>query len=245
MTIATVTIIGEDTAHPVLAGFLLGRVVSVGHWTHLGAQDLGALVDGLRYDRPRDVDTSRVKTRGHIAGRPLRPGAAFVRKLIANALASQPSLLIFVKDSDGDEENQAAIQQVREAFAQHPTPLILAMPHRDAEAWFVAGFAPRNEAERQRLASLRRELGFDPTTEPERLSARPNDAPQDAKRVLRRLLDLDARSHPLSIEELDRERFHERLLGDLARLRAVGVRCGLVAFLDALQGLAAHMLAEK
>lgn len=245
MSAPTVLILGEDTAHGVLAGCLLRGGVPSGAWTHLGSRDLAALLPGLRYDKHGDVDTTRVKTRGHIAGEPLRPAAGYIRKVIANALFTRPTVLVFVKDTDGREDLAESVQQVAPLFSAHPTTVIFALPHRDAEAWFVAGFAPADAVERDRLAATRRSLSFDPTGEPERLTAHPNDAPQDAKRVLRSLLGLDPTGGALSFKELDADRHHERLLGDLARLRRAGGACGLVAFLDDLASRAAPLLATS
>jgi hypothetical protein len=46
------------------------------------------------------------------------------------------------------------------------------------------------------LDALRAELSFDPTGQPDRLTAHPNDAPRDAKRVLTRLSDGDTIGKP-------------------------------------------------
>jgi hypothetical protein len=245
MSAPTVLILGEDTAHGVLAGCLLHGLVASGAWTHRGDRDLSGVLPDLRYNQHGDVDTSRVKTRGHILGESLRPGAAFARKVITSALLTKPTVLIFVKDTDGRDGFVDGIQQVVPLFSGHSTPVIFALPHRDAEAWFVAGFVPGSREEHERVAVLRRTLSFDPLTQPERLTAHPNDAPQDAKRVLRTLLGLDPESRPLALDELERDRHHERLFGDLDRLRRVGAHCGLVAFLDDLESRAARVLATS
>ena len=94
----------------------------------------------------------------------------------------------------------------------------MATPQPEVEAWHVSGFVP-DVAEQKRLEALRGELSFDPTTQSERLTSHPNDAPRDAKRVLARLCGAD------------RER-QERCLCDRALLRQRGQHNGLAAFLD-------------
>ena len=110
--------------------------------------------------------------------------------------------------------------------------MVVAAPHRDAECWLVAGVEPANDREREAHAAVQRELSFNPLMSSDRLTGQPNDAPTDAKRVLRRLLCLDVASRPLTPAEL--RDYHPRLLSDLKRLRDRGERSGLMAFLDAL-----------
>lgn len=233
-TVAIVAIVGEDTAHAVLAGSLLRQIVPDGEWVFDGDLELDTLVSGLRYHRQGSLKPPQSKLRGHIDGQPAGPRVQVARNRMVSVLERRPTLMIYVEDTDGDDDVPVALQRAALSFAAHSAAIILAMPHRDAEAWFVAGYLPSGIDDRQRLTSLRKSLSFDPTTNPERLSARPNSAPQDAKRVLRQLLGLGAESKPLSIEELDRERYHERLLGDPARLRQHGRACGLTDYLDAL-----------
>lgn len=112
--------------------------------------------------------------------------------------------------------------------------MILAVPHQDAEAWFVAGFRPESKEERLRLTECQMILGFDAPVEPHRLTAHPNDARTDAKRVLRILVFDENASRPPALEEL--QDLCDRTLNDLGLLERRGAGCGLAAFLDALRG---------
>lgn len=49
--------------------------------------------------------------------------------------------------------------------------MCLALPDPEMEAWKIAVFEPESTDEEARLAALRRDLGFDPTQQPERLLA--------------------------------------------------------------------------
>lgn len=146
-----------------------------------------------------------------------------------------PAVLIVARDTDGDPKRLDGLRQALELLQDFPQPLpvIVAVPHQDAEAWFVAGFVPLNQAEERRLEGLRDELLFSPPDEAHRLTAHPNDAPTDAKRVLRVLAFDDDASRPPSLDELPE--LCGRTLGDLALLRRRGVGCGLREFLEELR----------
>jgi hypothetical protein len=111
-----------------------------------------------------------IKLRGHIDGKPLRPEAGFWRRVLLVLACDDPppEVLIVAHDTDGD---RARIKDLEQALSlTHPMPVIIAAPHQDAEAWFVAGFRPESDAERRRLSERRDELGFDPPEEPHRLT---------------------------------------------------------------------------
>ncbi len=254
-----VALVGEDTAHAVLLCALLrgsiaevaraaGQEWIVDNLAHdpelLGDQDLTDVIEGLRYTNsirgiegdaePPRIGGKRVKLRGHLGGQPLAPEAQKWRELLLKVLAPEPTVTLVAKDTDGHPSNLDGLRQVvqfYEALAPDRV-IVIAAPHQDAECWFVAGFAPDDPREHDALRELEKLLGFDPRTRSERLTAHPNDAPTDAKRVLRRLLCLDPISAPLDRDEA--RAHHERLLGDLARLRDRGVAAGLTPFLDEL-----------
>lgn len=179
----------------------------------------------------------RVSLHGHIGGRPLRPEAAFWRIVFMLFAAEEPppDALIVVHDTDGDRSRLEGIEQACELLRtfEHPIPVIVATPHQDAEAWFVAGFLPESAAERQRLREIREELSFDPCEQPQRLTAHPNDARTDAKRVLRVLLHGDDHSRPPSLEELPE--LSARTLKDIELLERRGEGCELAAFIRGLR----------
>ena len=176
----------------------------------------------------------RLSLTGHIDGKPLQPEAAFWRRVFILFAAAEPRLdaLIVVRDTDGDPRRLAGLKQAFEGFSW-PLPILVAAPHQDAEAWFVAGFVPRNNAEQRRLDERKARLSFDPAEEPHRLTAHPNDAPTDAKRVLRILLLDEDESRPPGLDELPD--LCTRTLTDLGRLERRGQRCGLSDFLADLR----------
>jgi hypothetical protein len=253
----SVALVGEDSAHAVLLCALLrasikeaareaGRDWIVDNIAHdpalLGDEDLGEMIEGLRYTSSifgieGDVEPARiggrpVKLRGHLGGAPLAPEAQKWRALLVKVLAREPAATLVAKDTDGQPTKLAGLRQVVEHFeALDPDRVIaIAAPHHDAECWFVAGFDPVDTPkESDALRAVTRALSFDPRERPERLTAHPNDAPTDAKRVLRQLLGHGEKSAPLDLHET--RTHHARLLGDLSRLRRRGGGTGLTAFL--------------
>jgi hypothetical protein len=103
----------------------------------------------------------------------------------------------------------------------------LGIAHPEHEAWVLVAFEPRDTQEKGRLEELRRRLGFDPTTQGDRLTSGRETSPKDAKKTLRELCpDADRR------RALMRE-------APLQRLRSCGGSTGLSAFLDELRLYAA------
>lgn len=175
-----------------------------------------------------------IKLRGHIDGRPLRPEAGLWRRVLLLFACDNPPprVLIVAHDTDGDRTRVKDLEQA--LVLTRAFPVIVAAPHQDAEAWFVAGFRPESDVERRRLSERRDDLGFDPPEEPHRLTAHPNDARTDAKRVLRGLVFGENASRAPALEEIPD--LCDRTLKDLGLLERRGVECGLTAFLDALRG---------
>lgn len=256
-----IALVGEDGAHAVLLAALTrtsiargalaaGREWIVDNLVHdpafHGQEDLGDVLPGLRYTSSIRFDPNSIRIdgkplrlrglRGLVDGRPQEPEAHRWRQVLTGILASEPSpeIVLVARDTDGAPEKIAGLRQVVQYLeSRNPDRVIIfAAPHQDAECWFVAGFEPQSPREAEALAQVVRELAFDPRLHPERLTAHPNDARTDAKRVLRRLMLLDVASAPLAPDEL--RDTHDRLLGDLGRLRQRGLATGLVDFLDDL-----------
>jgi hypothetical protein len=185
------------------------------------AEDLGRTVT---------VGGRPIKLRGHITpGQALGPETGFWRRVLLHFAAQEapPALVIVMKDTDGEH---ARLDGLRKALSLVGNlPVIVGAPHQDAEAWFVAGFQPASTLERDRHATCTGDLMFDPCQQPHRLTAHPNDATTDAKRVLRRIAFGDDRSCPPSPDEL--VGLCERTLRDLRVLEARGAQCGLATFL--------------
>ena len=176
----------------------------------IGSRDLGAIT----------IDGRLPKRHGRIAGQALEPEARLWRDILLwfSSLSPRPEVLLVVRDLDGNPGKRAGVLQVRDNLTW-PFVVVVATPEPEVEAWVVAGFEPRDDVEAATLRSLSAELSFDPTREPHRLTAHPNDAPRDAKRVL----------FQLSRGDEERER---ACLDDHARLRERGDETHLPAFLD-------------
>lgn len=105
---------------------------------------------------------------------------------------------VLVWDMDNQpEERRAAVTRARsEAATRVVFAIVVGTPNAMREAWALAGFEPRDDAEAARLAELRRQLGFSPNQEAHLLDAVDEHAKRSAKRVLRALtLDDRDREH--------------------------------------------------
>jgi hypothetical protein len=109
---------------------------------------------------------------------------------------------------------------LRAELRERPPALrvVLVLPDPESEAWMVAMFEPKGDAGHEALDALRRELGFDPTAEPHRLTSTVHGSPKDAKRVCAKLLS-----------DAWRDRISPR---PFARITRVGQACGLASFVD-------------
>lgn len=249
-----IALVCEDDAHYFLATVLTDRVI-VHEAATRGASWVEDYLESVRsyegpasgeddyYSMPRakqvaeelgrtvSVGGRPIKLRGFIDGHRLDPEAGFWRRVLLFFAAQRPApdLVLIMKDTDGDGARLGGLRQAL-SLLRDVLPVIVAAPHQDAEAWFMAGFVAESERERTALAACVRSLLFDPCEEPHRLTAQPNEAATDAKRVLRRVAFGEDRSRPPTREELPA--LCERTLNDLARLRRRGGGCGLVAFLD-------------
>lgn len=224
--------IREDATHDALMDRLLPRIAAdevdwleVEDAAHiLKRVGLGGAphLDVKATPHLRGPDGRRLKDRGHIAGRRLEPEARMWRRalLAFQAEADPPDIVLICRDGDGyARTRRAGFEQVARDLSW-PFDLLLAMPDPEAEAWFVAGFVPADDDEQRALDALTRALSFDPTAQPHRLTAHPNDAPTDAKRVCERL----TANAP--------GRLAACLAGPLDALAARGEAAGLKVFVD-------------
>jgi hypothetical protein len=175
--------------------------------------------------RPIDLGGGgRIKVHGHIDGQPLKPEAGMWRRalMILCHADPRPDVVVLVRDMDGyhDRERYDGLKQVRSESLSWPFEVVVAAPEPEIEAWLVAGFVPKDAREIATLASITKQLSFDPTKESQLLTSQPNDAASDAKRVLARLCGND------------RER-EESCLADRGLLRTRVTRVG--QFLDEVE----------
>jgi hypothetical protein len=121
------------------------------------------------------------------------------------------------------------------ARARVDLPVVLATAHQESEAWVIAGFVATDAAEQATLRRLRSEHGFDPASEPHRLTSGRRQQPHDAKRAHDELIpegELSERAQrcwlDTPLDELERRAAHTGLpeyLADVARL-VLPLLCG-------------------
>lgn len=108
---------------------------------------------------------------------------AFTR-MAALAVVAKAKALIILRDSDNDRDISKDAAEINDDLRNGQLAVAIGVPHRDAEGWLLAGYTPQNKQQGERLVQATRDLHFDPRVEPHRLTAQPNDAATDAKRVV-------------------------------------------------------------
>lgn len=147
---------------------------------------------------------------------------------LVDGSAAEVARVVIVHDTDGDDAWRASLLAARDEWlAEHRASMArldvdvaVGVAHPEHEAWVIAAFIPRTEAEREVLEALRRELGFRPTEHPERLASGREVHRRDAKRVL----DALVAGAPSRRAEILEEAALEMLV-------AVGATCGLADFI--------------
>jgi hypothetical protein len=165
---------------------------------------------------------------GHFAGLPGEAGALMGRTafLVARELALSGTeldavILVWDMDDQGTARRTGLAQASTEARSLVSFEIVLGCPDPMREAWVLAGFEPKTEAERARLAAMRQELGFNPCEEAHRLDAKKEHARRSPKRVL----------DVLTAGERERE-VRCWTEAPLLLLHARGTLSGLTTFLD-------------
>lgn len=191
--------------------------------------DIHHLNDYADMLRKRGLGVRRV--RGHFDGRPGEPGGAMARKafLIAEALHKKSQdpvdavVLLWDTDQEPDQRPEGVKAARTEAQGWAPFQIVCGFPDPEREAWVLAGFEPSDEAERQLLEQLHRDLGFSPVLHARRLRDKSDGALRNIKRVLGVLVGDDPDREARCWTEAPFE-----------RLRGRGHASGLTAFLDDL-----------
>ena len=138
-------------------------------------------------------------------------------------MKERPDAVLLVRDLDDvPRERRLSIEQAKRESNLHNMEVVLALAEAKREAWVLNGFDPKTRAEKEILAGLRSELGFDPRTEAHQLNAVKHGAPRDAKRVLAALTGGDAAREEACWMETGWTILRER-----------GTATGLYAFLSA------------
>jgi hypothetical protein len=121
------------------------------------------------------------------------------------------------------EERRKGLEQGR-AGVDGLGPILLGVAHTKRECWALAGFTPANEEERERSDALRQELGFDPCTHAQELTAEHAGAKRDAKRVLAVLTQNDVEREVRGWAEVPLQQLEER-----------GLHTGLAEFIQEIR----------
>lgn len=165
-----------------------------------GITDLAAFrrfepFQGHQYIRIREIP-ALVRELGldrrYSAAGPNKRDAGTLRKLHqvlrAKKLLGSDLVVIWARDDDGDPARREDAVAARESLrtSTPATALLLAVASECGEAWVVAGWRPVTKDDEKTLQELRKELGFDPCANPQRLSHK-DDAPKSAKQVVERL----------------------------------------------------------
>ncbi len=158
-------------------------------WTGLDESRPYLVWKSLREDVRRTAPREPKGIFGKFAGESGAPDAWAARfALLAIAgLSESPAAVILLRDADSQQnERRRGLEQGR-ASLPNPPPfaVVVGLADPKREAWILAGFSPKTDDERRRLADLRRQLTFDPTREPNRLRGRHDE--RDIKRVVKTL----------------------------------------------------------
>lgn len=178
-----------------------------------------------------------VKSHGFFDGQPAAHDAHAARKalLLLELADSPPHAVILLRDEDGDPSRREGLQKARHRSNLRERVVIgLAVTMR--ECWVLAGFDPKNNEETDRLAELRRELGFDPTEAAEELTA--GSKQRKAKRNAKGVLMVLSRGDP------DREAECWRTT-DLETLASRGRNSGLADYLGEVRERLVPLLTRR
>ncbi|WP_437782913.1 hypothetical protein [Sorangium sp. So ce1097] len=247
---ARFVIVAEDELGQKLARDLADRVVAERAvewlrelWADEGTLAMQRSFSGLRagqaWCRWAEVKRLAEERSIRVHGLGMKAERAMANKAVAVAAdmeAASPGApridaLFLVHDTDGDEEVRERLQdEARRREAPPRFTVIVAAPHPESEAWVTAGAAPWLAGGQAQHDEERKRLGFDPITQPERLSAnRPTDK-RDAKRVCEALLG----AHGDAYQAWERC-WKETPLEELERN---GARAGLRAYTHELEEIA-------
>lgn len=171
-----------------------------------------------------------VRSHGHFSGEPGAPDAQAARRvLLLFTKLGMPDAVVLLRDADDQPERRIGLEQAREG-SPHRDRIAIGVAEPEREAWLVAGFQPRDDAEHTVLAAERQRLGFDPCLEPHSLRG---GEKRSAKKVLAALTADDRERERQCITDTPLEHLCER-----------GEGCGLAAFIDELKTRVAPVIAR-
>ncbi len=135
---------------------------------------------------------SRIRPRGFIDGQPTDLDAEQARRALVYIEAIMPGAdaILLIRDDDRQVDRRRGLEQARNA-SPLAERIVIGLAHTKRECWVLAGFEPCDERERELLAEIRQELGFDPRIQAEQLTAIHDHNKRSAKRVLKHLAQGD------------------------------------------------------
>jgi hypothetical protein len=143
-------------------------------------------------DIPELAKQANIRAHGHFDGQPGAPDAHAARRalLLLKLSPHKPDAVALIRDDDRQTERRQGLEQARNA-TRLGVPILIGLAHLKRECWVLAGFDPCDSEEQERLKAVRKELGFDPATRAEELTAKHDHDLKSAKRVLALLIDSD------------------------------------------------------
>jgi hypothetical protein len=136
-------------------------------------------------DVPELAKAASIRAHGHFDGEPGAPDAHAARRalLLLKHLGGKLDGVLLIRDDDRQTERRKGLQQARQA-TKLTIPVVIGLAHPKRECWVLAGFDPLNTDEKESLEEVIGQLGFDPRTKAEGLTAIHDPDLRSAKRVL-------------------------------------------------------------
>jgi hypothetical protein len=135
---------------------------------------------------------SGLRPRGFIEGQPLELDAAQARRALVFIESTWPDVdgILLIRDDDRLTNRRIGLEQARAASLLNQR-IVIGLAHTKRECWVLAGFDARDDRERALLKEIKQELGFDPCSQSEQLTAIHDHDKRSAKPVLKHLVQSD------------------------------------------------------
>jgi hypothetical protein len=135
---------------------------------------------------------SQLLPRGLLDGRPGDLDAQQTRRALFFIESKWPEVdgILLIRDDDGLKERRRGLEQARDASPLKQR-IVIGLAHTKRECWVLAGFEACDDQELSLLTAIKQELGFDPCTQSEQLTAIHDHDKRSAKRVLKHLVQGD------------------------------------------------------
>jgi len=132
----------------------------------------------------------KIRAHGHFQGEPRAPDAHVARLalLLFHGSGDPVDAVVLLRDDDGQTARRTGLEQARRSSGIG-VPIVIGLAHPKRECWVLGGFEPQDRREEDRVDELKKELGFDPRQDADRLNARQSGHKRNAKHVLDRLTE--------------------------------------------------------